>query len=558
MTTSTQTEISNPILRGFNPDPSIVRVGDDYYIATSTFEWYPGVQIHHSKDLVNWRLVARPLNRPDLLDMAGNPCSCGVWAPCLSYDNGLFYLIYTDVKRFDGNKDTPNYLTTCATIDGDWSEPIYLNSSGFDPSLFHDDDGRKWLANMVWDYRPNRNLFGGILLQEYSVKEQKLVGPVTNIFKGTDHGLTEAPHIYKRAGYYYLVTAEGGTEYEHAMTMARSQSLTGPYEVDPIKHFVTSKDNPELYIQRSGHGDIVETQNGETYIVHLCGRPLDGEDRRCPLGRETAIQEGYWNEDGWLRLRNETGLPAATVKRPTLPLHPWPAPVARTEFNDARLPIDFQWLRTPHAEQLFSLTANPGYLRLFGRDSLGSLYYQALVARRQQAFSFRAETKVLFSPTSFLHKAGLVSYYNSQKYHYCYITVSDQGNRQLAIMSCEGDVLQERTYPLFALKLQGRVNEEGCITIPNTGAVYLRADVSECALDFSWSMDGVQWNNIPVTLDQSLVSDQAGGGAGRSFTGAFIGMACQDLTGTLNHADFEYFDYVEFEDRHHGRLRELS
>src|SRR5262245_6795157 len=167
--------IRNPILPGFNPDPSICRVGADYYIATSTFEWYPGVQIHHSRNLVDWELIARPLNRAELLDMRGEPDSCGVWAPCLTWRDGLFHLVYTDVKRFDGNfKDTHNYLTTCANITGRWSAPVYLNSSGFDPSLFHDDDGRKWLVNMVWDHRPDRSRFGGILLQDYSEQKRQL------------------------------------------------------------------------------------------------------------------------------------------------------------------------------------------------------------------------------------------------------------------------------------------------------------------------------------------------------------------------------------------------
>ena len=167
--------IRNPILKGFNPDPSICRVGDDYYIATSTFEWFPGVQIHHSRDLVNWRLVKRPLERASQLDMRGNPDSCGVWAPCLSHADGLFWLIYTDVKRLDGNfKDAHNYLVTAPAIAGPWSDPIYLNSSGFDPSLFHDDDGRKWLLNKQWKHatdsvggRPRGTAFDGILAQEY-------------------------------------------------------------------------------------------------------------------------------------------------------------------------------------------------------------------------------------------------------------------------------------------------------------------------------------------------------------------------------------------------------
>ncbi len=176
--------ITNPILPGFNPDPSICRAGPDYYIATSTFEWYPGVQIHHSTDLVNWRLVCRPLDRESQLDMRGNPDSCGVWAPCLSYADGLFWLVYTDVKRLDGNfKDAHNYIVTAPSITGPWSDPVYVNSSGFDPSLFHDDDGRKWFLNMVWNHRtdsvggsPKHPAFAGILLQEYDADAGKLIG----------------------------------------------------------------------------------------------------------------------------------------------------------------------------------------------------------------------------------------------------------------------------------------------------------------------------------------------------------------------------------------------
>jgi xylan 1,4-beta-xylosidase len=202
-------QIVNPILPGFNPDPSICRKGDDYYIATSTFEWFPGVQIHHSKDLMHWQLLTRPLVRTSQLDMVGNPNSGGIWAPCLTYADGLFWLIYTDVKSLKGAfKDTHNYLVTASDINGPWSEPVYLNASGFDPSLFHDDDGRKWLVNMLWDFRPNRNKFAGIVLQEYSVFQKKLIGPIKNIFKGTKIAVTEGPHLYKRNELYYLLTRQ--------------------------------------------------------------------------------------------------------------------------------------------------------------------------------------------------------------------------------------------------------------------------------------------------------------------------------------------------------------
>jgi xylan 1,4-beta-xylosidase len=539
--------IRNPILPGFNPDPSIVRVGDDYYIATSTFEWYPGVQIHHSRDLRHWRLAARPLNRPDLLDMRGNPDSGGIWAPCLSWHDGLFYLVYTDVKRLDpAIKDAHNYVTTCATVDGDWSAPVYLNSSGFDPSMFHDDDGRHWLVNMIWDLRHERNRFGGICLQEYDAAGKRLTGDVVNIFRGTPLGLTEAPHLYRRNGWYYLVTAEGGTGYTHAMTLARSREITGPYEVDPQGYLLTAKDSPDRYLQRCGHGDLVETQNGETYLVHLCSRPLPGL-RRSPMGRETALQRTTWTEDGWLRLEGATGdgLPQSEVAPPDLPEHPWPPEPARHDFDQAQLPPEFQWLRTPFPESFMSLEARPGFLRLHGRESIGSWFEQALVARRQQALRFRAETRLEFDPSGFQQYAGLVCYYNSYKYHYLYVSADDQGRRFVDVMQVQGD--NDRT-PRFPLR-QGALDPADFperYLLPATGAVWLRCDVDGHQLRFCWSTDGTEWNRIPLVLDHSQVSDEAGRGEGASFTGAFVGMACQDLSGAGICADFDYFEYEEF------------
>src|SRR5690606_33496975 len=213
-------KITNPILPGFHPDPSIIRVDDDYYIATSTFEWFPSVIIYHSRDLVNYRPLTTVLRSTSQLNMVGDLDSGGVWAPCISYSNGIYYLIYTDVvSRMGAFKDTHNYMVTATDIMGPWSEPIYLNSSGFDPSLFHDDDGKKWLVNMLWDHRKGTNSFAGIVLQQYCPEQQKLIGERKLIFKGTDLRLTEAPHLYKRNGYYYLITAEGGTQYEHAVTL---------------------------------------------------------------------------------------------------------------------------------------------------------------------------------------------------------------------------------------------------------------------------------------------------------------------------------------------------
>lgn len=534
-------KIRNPILPGFNPDPSILRVGDDYYIATSTFEWYPGVQIHHSRDFVHWRLLTRPLARASQLNMLGDPDSCGIWAPCLTHAGGLFYLIYTDVKRYGRTtqgagagaslRDTHNYLVTSPRIDGEWSDPVYLNSSGFDPSLFHDDDGRKYLLNMLWDHRPGHNRFAGIVLQEYSVAERKLIGARRLIFQGTPLGFTEGPHLYKRNGYYYLLTAEGGTGWGHAVTLARSRDLAGPYELHPDVYILTSRHRPDLELQRAGHADLVETQNGETYLVHLCGRPLRNRGR-CTLGRETAIQPMEWAADGWLRTADGQGLPYSEVAAPALPAHAFPAPPVREDFDGPQLPIDFQWLRSPWPEELFSLSARPGHLRLYGRETLGSLFRQALVARRQQSHCFSAATVVDFEPEHYQQIAGLVCYYNGSKFHYLHVSHDESLGKHVRVMSCLPDQVQSDTFT-------------PPIAIPGGVPVHLRVEVDYERLRFACRVDGQDWRWLREQFDASILSDEAGPPGNPNFTGAFVGMCCQDLAGAGRAADFDYFDYQE-------------
>ena len=255
--------ILNPILTGFHPDPSILRVGEDYYIATSTFEWFPGVMIYHSKNLAEWELIACPLN-DFRYNMEGIPPSGGVWAPCLSYSDGLFYLVYTIVHSYDGIfKDCRNYLITSNKINGQWSEPVFLHSIGFDPSLYHDIDGRKWLVSMQQDFGYNRGEFGGIVIQEYDVENKIMLGEPELIFKGTKLGNTEGPHIYYRQGYYYLLVAEGGTEYDHAVSVARSKNVNGYYSAYENNPIMTTREVPQFKLQKAGHGSLVETKDGE-------------------------------------------------------------------------------------------------------------------------------------------------------------------------------------------------------------------------------------------------------------------------------------------------------
>ena len=527
--------IRNPILPGFNPDPSICRVGDTYYIATSTFEWYPGVQIHRSTDLANWELICRPLDRASQLDMRGNPDSCGVWAPCLSYADGQYWLVYTDVKRYDGNfKDTHNYIVTAPSITGPWSDPVYVNSSGFDPSLFHDDDGRKWFLNMQWNHRPHpaglpperaamHPAFDGILCQEWHPENGLIGGPV-NIFPGSPLGITEAPHLSKRNRWYYLTVAEGGTGYNHAVTMARSRAILGPYELHPDVHILTAKDDNAAPLQRVGHGQFVETPGGDAYHTFLCSRPVNG--RFSPLGRETGIERCAWKEDDWLY--PETGLPVPRIDVPHEAASKRSEPVERV-FNSFELPLEFQWLRTPYPDRIFQPTAKG--LKLVGRESIGSWFEQALVARRQEHLIYRAEAELsAFDPITYQQAAGLVTYYNRHKFHFLAVTFEPGMGRVLTILSCPGDWPEAMlTFPAAAVAI-------------GDGPVELAVETDHAAQRFFWRQGG-DWQRIGPDLDAAVLSDEGGRGEHASFTGNFVGMAAFDVTGGAKNALFSKFAY---------------
>ncbi|EGF90047.1 beta-xylosidase [Asticcacaulis biprosthecium C19] len=522
--------ISNPVLPGFNPDPSIIRVGSDYYIATSTFEWFPGVQIHHSTDLVNWRLVSRPLRRPSQLDLRGVPDSCGIWAPCLSHAKGRFYLTYSLVRRYGRTteygaqgtslRDFHNYVVTAEAIEGDWSDPVYLNSSGFDPSLFHDADGKSYLLNLLWDHRRGHNRFAGILMQPYDTEREILTGEPKLIFEGTELGYTEGPHLYRRDGWYYLVVAEGGTGWDHAVTLARSRALYGPYEVCPYGPILTSRGRPDLALQRAGHGDLVEAEDGTWLIAYLCARPVPGT-QHCVLGRETALQPVRWTQDGWIEPSDP--LPQLDQAADAT------AADAQVYMFDGALPSDFQWLRTPYPEALFSLSARPGHLTLFGCESIGSLFEQSLVGRRQTSFCYEATTVVDFEPESFQQSAGLVCYYNSTKFHYAYISLDEVAGRHLCVMSALPDPAcpeaLSRLYPL-----------------PD-GPVELRVVSDGRQLRFSYRTGGA-WQDLEEVFDATCLSDEATLPGHPSFTGTFVGMACQDTSGRACPAHFAGFAYT--------------
>jgi xylan 1,4-beta-xylosidase len=523
--------IRNPVLCGFNPDPSFIRVGDDFYLANSTFEWFPGVQIHHSKDLVHWRLIGHALTDKVRLDLVGIGDSCGVWAPSLSWCDGLFFLTYTNIRTSGlgrAFKDMPVYLITAENILGPWSEPIHLSSSGFDPSLFHDDDGRKWLVNMAWDYRKKGlGRFAGITVQEYDQKTRRMIGPVTKVLQ--KEALTEGPNIYKRNGTYYLMLAEGGTGWNHGISMARAKSIVGPYEVDPQGLVLTSRDDEKLELQKAGHGELVDTVAGEWYLAHLCSRPLgEGESRRCVLGRETAIQKVVWSDDGWLRLASGGVHPQVDVSAPSGLLETnWPDEPARDDFDDPKLNVHWSSLRTPGDESWLSVNERPGWLCLRGRDSLYSLFEQSMVARRLQAFHVVVETCLDFNPVTFNQSAGLICWYDTRTHYYLRVTHDEVKGKVLGIVLTDDSVYEELS--------------ESQVPIGDWKQCFLRAEIHHADLQFSVSPDGTKWLPIGPVLDASKLSDDYGKGV-LHFTGAMIGLCAQDLDGTKAPAYFDYFE----------------
>ncbi|MGW6418121.1 glycoside hydrolase family 43 protein [Streptomyces sp. NPDC055055] len=559
----------NPVLPGFHPDPSILRVGDDYYIATSTFEWLPGVTVHHSRDLVHWTPMGGLLQDARLLDLAGRPDSGGVWAPCLSYTDGLFHLVYSDVTNLAGAfKDVRNQVTTAPSLQGPWSDPVPFPSHGFDPSLFHDDgpdgDGRSWALWMEWDHRPGRHPFAGILLQEWDRTRGAVTGPVHRVFTGTELAHTEGPHLYRKDGRYYLLTAEGGTSWDHAVTVARSKTLTGPYEADPAGPLLTSRHHPEAPLQKAGHGSLVETPAGEWYLAHLTARPLTPRGA-CVLGRETGLQKVEWTADGWPRVAGEApvrdgeSLPRTAVPAPKLrALTPSPSSERRPATvvspdatrlvspDSTRLVPPWSTLRR-HPDPAW-LAPLPEGVRLYGGQSLGSTHGQSLVARRQQAVDLDFSVRLDARPDSPLTMAGLVHYYNTTLWHYAHLTWDDDLGLVLRLGVCA----------------HGRYTEPAEPQPVADGPVELRLTVRGAEGRFAWrqpertvdihatddaptSTDAVgPWRPVGDALDVSLLSDESatrgdaasGHYTAWGFTGAFVGLCAQDLAGGRMPADF--------------------
>jgi xylan 1,4-beta-xylosidase len=542
--------IHNPVLPGFHPDPSIVRRGDDYYIATSTFEWFPGIALYHSRDMVHWSIHTHVLTDEERLGVHRLPSAKGIWAPCLTWcdTENLFYILYTRMISHNARFfDQENFLITSPDINGPWSLPVYIGSQGFDPSILHDNDGKKYIVSLEWEFRDGYEKPGFICLQEYDPVSHALLGYAKRIWRGgTDRGCIEGPHLYWHDGRYYLMCAEGGTGYGHCVTMARAESVWGPYEGDPENPILTSSNdfygrdsdwylkteqfNPALLLQKSGHGSLVETQNGLWYLAHLAARPFVPE-LRCTLGRETALQKMYWTDDGWLRTASGTNRVETDVPAPGLPSVSVPDFPLREDF-------DGLWnlhLISPRTDwkNWSSLKVRPGWLRLYGQQSLCSLDTVSFIARRLTSLHVVVCTKVEFEPDVWQQSAGLVMYYDNMNWVYLRIYRSDSCcSKALGLMRVENG--EKRELP------------ECRIPLVSGTPLFLKCSVEQRELRFFWStedcsIDSPDWNVIGPVWDTSLFSDEYCSYG--EFTGTFVGLACIDSNRRTAYADFDWFEY---------------
>jgi len=495
----------NPVVPGFHADPSVCRVGKDYYLATSSFEYFPGVPIFHSRDLVHWRQIGHALTRESQLPLKGQRASRGIFAPTLRCHEGSFYLITTNIENGG------NFYVHTKDPAGEWSEPVWLKESvfGMDPSLLFDDDGK------VYYTRHGGGERGGVYQAELDMKTGKLLGEARLVWPGTGGVWPEGPHLYKHNGMYYLMISEGGTSYEHSITVARSRSPWGPFEAYSGNPILTHRNHPELPLQATGHGDLVQAENGSWWMVLLGIRP---HERQHHIGRETLLAPVSWNAQGWPVVNDNKPL-GTTMAVEGLPAQaPWPAEPVRTEFDSGKLALYWTHLRDGAAGK-WTLSERKGYLRLKGTsETLGDIASPAFVARRQQHLHMRAATQLEFTPSGEQQAAGLVLRQNEANHYALRVT----------------GVVQRRIELLQRVK--GKTSIAATAPLP-AGPVRLQVEAFPDRYAFSYAAGDGAMKAIGTLPTRALSSESAGG-----FTGVFVGMYAAGEN-NMAPADFAWFDY---------------
>ncbi|GAB2807312.1 glycoside hydrolase family 43 protein [Lentzea nigeriaca] len=507
------TQFSNPVLPGSHPDPSVCRVGPDYYLVTSTFEYFPGLPLYHSRDLVHWRPAGHVLDRPSQLPLQGVKASGGLYAPTIRHHDGVFYVVCTLVG---GTGQTGNFVVTATDPEGSWSEPHWLpDAAGFDPSLFFDDDGRAWWT-ATREVRDGRT---EVYLREFDVESLSLVGEEHVLFHGAMHDAVwaEAPHLYKVDGKYVLLCAEGGTDFEHSVVVAFADEVTGPYRGSRLNPVLTHRHLGRAHpIAATGHADLVRTQNGQWYAVLLAVRPYGGYYYN--LGRETFLVPVSW-ENGGPVFSPGTGRVEATYPVPDLLVHPWSEPSPTDDFDAPDLGPAWMFLRTPE-EKFWSLTERPGHLRLRLRpEAITGLVTPSAVVRRQQHQNFHASCVLEFEPDGPAEAAGLVLLQNNDNH----IRLLLGADRQVTLVR----------------RIRGR--EEVLATAQvEEGTVRLGFEAVGQGHQALIASGSGEWQLLGQAFDGRVLSTPVAGG----FTGVHIGLyATSDGEPSHSWADFDSFTY---------------
>jgi xylan 1,4-beta-xylosidase len=543
--------IQNPIIPGMAPDPSILRVGDDYYIATSSFHWLPGIPIYHSKDLVNWQLLTHVLQGSEV-NLRGTNTPAGVWAPHLSYDEQTrkFWLVFCHMQNMAGREfNAESYAMSSDDIMGPWSKPLYLTSIGFDPSLYHE-NGHHYLAVLEWETRSGYQAPGTIVLSEVDLQTGRLLQGWQRITNGfTTRGCVEAPQLYKHGDYYYMMAASGGTGYAHGVEIGRAKDIFGPYEPNPTnepiltsspRHLFSLGDpdaghfemfNPNSLMQKAGHGSLVETPDHEFYIAHLMSRPLP-DTTLNPLGRETSLQKVRWTEDGWLELEDGTNL--AKMETPAPSAAPETAKPASFDIYDAFSTGKYsKAFMTPyHQPDLSWVFVENSHLVLSGRGSFFSQNNPSIMATRATSFAYTLQTKLDFRPEHFSQTAGAGLYYDSNNWIYAYIGLNDKEN--------------QRVISILQAKLGTRIAFDfDTVAIPEESVPEIRWHYENGkAQAFYRLAETSEWQALADAIDVSYLSDEGVNGEPGEiggFTGLFNFIGSVDAYQHTSHADFYYY-----------------
>ncbi|WP_097014676.1 family 43 glycosylhydrolase [Anaerocolumna aminovalerica] len=500
----------NPIRTGFYPDPSIVRVGEDFYMVNSSFIYFPCIPISHSKDLIHWHIIGFAITNPDWSYLDHLEGGRGYWAPDISYYEGRFYITATYRLNDDGRIYRKQMVVSSEKPEGPYSKPVFIDEDGIDPSIFNDEDGKRYML-----------LNRGARIFELNKDATKQISEAKLLYYGDQKRAPEGPHLLKKDGFYYLFLAEGGTGPGHRITVARSGTLFGNYEPCPYNPIMAQWDE-KAGIGRCGHGKPVQTQNGEWYMVYLCGRMIG--DGYTILGRETALDPIQWTLDGWPIVNGLKG-PSTLQKKPNLPECIWDNRDF-DDFDDDSLSVDWVFPRSPERNGI-QLKNSKLWIR-GSKAPLNSIEARNIVLRRQKDFVFTAETKMLVVPMYPGQDAGLICYYDENSWVKFGVFAASDGSRYIKLAEHIG--------------LEDFHSREAVVLNSNEREIYLQVRTNYLRREFYYSMDGVSYSCFTTLNPVTYLSDE-GVKMGKRFTGAMVGMYAYGGEKDLE-VPFECFRYI--------------